>query len=625
MENVNNASDNNPRSNPPRRTLGDNAMYQSPRHYPSIMIPHTARTVEIKLAYLNLVSVHQFMGKNYEDLYAHLDNFYELVVTMRLTNWSDLETKLLTNFSPPARYVHAKFEISTFRQGVEEAFYEAWERFQMLLRKCPNHEFEDADQLNIFCNGLKPETKMLLDVAAGGTMMVMDAEQATRIITALSATYWQTQHNRRTLQKRGVLDLNTSDAILAQNKILTQQIEALTKQMSKLPQQLNVVQTPSVHQQVLHYEFCGGDHVTGHCSMPTNIQAEEVQYVNNQPRQANLSNNPSFNNLFSQGWRGNQNENHNFGWRQDVGPSNRNLETRVGQLAKQMTEQNSDRQQFSANTQTKLKDTANLSLLDVVIRKTHKGDAVQDEEGVVTNEDDKRENNDKRKGDLPQLKDLPYPKRHSKKDKERHNARFLDIFKNLHINIPFMEAMEQMHVYAKFMKNLLTKKRKFSEETMTLEAGRNAIIQNSLFEKTKDPDNFTIPVTIGELSVGKTLLDLGANINLMPLSMLKRIRNLEIKPTRMTLQLANRSVKYPYGVAEDVLVKVDGLVFPVNFVIMDIEEDKEHPRDNQHCFQVDVIEDLFMLNDIHLSRSSPLEKVLRGDLEGNSMEKLLIL
>ncbi|XP_019451816.1 PREDICTED: uncharacterized protein LOC109353915 [Lupinus angustifolius] len=194
--------------------------------------------------------------------------------------------------------------------------------------------------------------------------------------------------------------------------------------------------------------------------------------------------------------------------------------------------------------------------------------------------------------------------------------------------------------------------------------GENLVVEEeSLPEKTKYSGSFTIPIIIGELSVGKALLDLGASINLMPLSMLKRIGDLEIKPTRMTLQLADRSIKYPYGVAEDVLVKVDGLVIPVDFFIMDIEEDKDvplilgrpfmrtaqvivdvddgklkarvedqevnfnvfeamqHLRDKQHCFRVDVIEDLFMLDDIHLNRSIPLEKVLRGDLQGSSMEE----
>jgi len=100
----------------------------------------------------------------------------------------------------------------------------------------------------------------------------------------------------------------------------------------------------------------------------------------------------------------------------------------------------------------------------------------------------------------------------------------MDILKRLQINIPFTEALEKMPTYAKFMKELLTKKRKFNDqEIVELEAGCNAIIQKSLSQKSRDPGSFTLPVTIGNLTVGKALLDLGASINLMPLSMLKKI------------------------------------------------------------------------------------------------------
>jgi len=95
--------------------------------------------------------------------------------------------------------------------------------------------------------------------------------------------------------------------------------------------------------------------------------------------------------------------------------------------------------------------------------------------------------------------------------------------------------------------------------------------------KLQDPASFTLLVTIGSLIVGKALLDLGASINLIPLSMLKKIGELEIKPTRVTLQLADRSIKYLHGVVEDVLVKVDKFLFLVDFVIMEMEEDIEVP------------------------------------------------
>jgi len=77
--------------------------------------------------------------------------------------------------------------------------------------------------------------------------------------------------------------------------------------------------------------------------------------------------------------------------------------------------------------------------------------------------------------------------------------------------------------------------------------------------------------------MGKALVDLGASINLMPLSMLKKIGGLEAKPTRMTLQLANNSIKYPYGVVEDVVVQIDKLNFPVDFVVMEMEKDEGVP------------------------------------------------
>ncbi|XP_020240609.1 uncharacterized protein LOC109819318 [Cajanus cajan] len=131
-----------------------------------------------------------------------------------------------------------------------------------------------------------------------------------------------------------------------------------------------------------------------------------------------------------------------------------------------------------------------------------------------------------------------------------------------------------MPTYAKFMKVLLTKKTKFIEqEIIQLEVGCSALIQKNLPPKFKDPRSFTIPITIGNLSVRRALLDLGASINLMPLYMLDRVGKVEVKPTRITLQLADRSIKYPYGVIENMLVKVDIFIFPADFVIMDMEED----------------------------------------------------
>nr|KYP41459.1 hypothetical protein KK1_037186 [Cajanus cajan] len=108
---------------------------------------------------------------------------------------------------------------------MDEPFCEAWERFKSLLRKFPNHGFEDIAQLNFFVNGIKPEVQMLLDAAAGGTMMFVGPEEATQIIESLASSDHQAEHGRHQSHKRRIMDLSTNDAILAQNKLLSQQLK----------------------------------------------------------------------------------------------------------------------------------------------------------------------------------------------------------------------------------------------------------------------------------------------------------------------------------------------------------------------------------------------------------------
>ncbi|KAK7282492.1 hypothetical protein RIF29_11318 [Crotalaria pallida] len=124
----------------------------------------------------------------------------------------------------------------------------------------------------------------------------------------------------------------------------------------------------------------------------------------------------------------------------------------------------------------------------------------------------------------------------------------MEVFKKLQINIPFAEALEQMPTYAKFMKELLTNKRKLKDnETVLLTEECSAILQKKLPQKLKDPGSFTIPCNIGGVDIGKALCDLGASINLMPLSIFEKLGIGEIKPTMVYLQLADRSIKRPYG------------------------------------------------------------------------------
>ena len=93
----------------------------------------------------------------------------------------------------------------------------------------------------------------------------------------------------------------------------------------------------------------------------------------------------------------------------------------------------------------------------------------------------------------------------------------------------------------------------------------------------KDPGSFTIPCSIGKYEFKKALCDSGASINLMPLSVVQRLSLGELTPIAITLQMADRSMAQPEGILEDVLVKVGKFVFPVDFVVMKMEEDTQVP------------------------------------------------
>ena len=135
-----------------------------------------------------------------------------------------------------------------------------------------------------------------------------------------------------------------------------------------------------------------------------------------------------------------------------------------------------------------------------------------------------------------------------------------------------------MPLYAKFMKEMLSNKRKLEEhETVMLTEDCIAILQNKLPPKLKDPGSFNIPCTIGNCYFDKVLCDLGVSINLMPFLVFKKLGLGEPKARIVTLQLADRSIKYLRGIIEDVLVKVDKFIFPANFIVLDMAEDIELP------------------------------------------------
>ncbi|KAJ9170165.1 hypothetical protein P3X46_018293 [Hevea brasiliensis] len=131
---------------------------------------------------------------------------------------------------------------------------------------------------------------------------------------------------------------------------------------------------------------------------------------------------------------------------------------------------------------------------------------------------------------------LPFPQRFQKAKLDKQFGKFLEVLKSLHVTIPFTDALAQMPSYAKFLNEILSNKKKLEEfETVALTEESNAILQNKLPPKLKDPGSFSMPCHIGDISIDKALCDLGASVSLMPLSIYEKVKIGEMKPTTISL------------------------------------------------------------------------------------------
>nr|GEW73651.1 reverse transcriptase domain-containing protein [Tanacetum cinerariifolium] len=191
---------------------------------------------------------------------------------------------------------------------------------------------------------------------------------------------------------------------------------------------------------------------------------------------------------------------------------------------------------------------------------------------------------------MPNLKpSIPYPSRHDN-ERRRNQAneqieKFYEIFKDMSFEISFTDALILMPKFASTLKALIGNKEKLSEMDRTpMNEHCSTVILNKLPKKLKDPGKFLIPCEFPGMDECLALADLGASINLMPLSVWKGLSLLELTPTCMTLELADRSVSKPIDIAKDVSVKVGVFHFPADFVVVDFEPDPRVPLILGRCF-----------------------------------------
>ena len=149
----------------------------------------------------------------------------------------------------------------------------------------------------------------------------------------------------------------------------------------------------------------------------------------------------------------------------------------------------------------------------------------------------------------------PFPQALKGKKKAINQAKILEVLKKVKVNISLLDMIKQVPTYAKFLKDLCTVKKGLNvDKKAFLTEQVSAIIQCKTPVKYKEPGYPTTSVNIGGTCVEKALLDLGANVNLLPYSMYKQLGLGELKPTTITLSLPDKSIKIPKGTIEDVFI-----------------------------------------------------------------------
>src|SRR4051812_29325010 len=542
--------------------------------------------------------------------------------------WEELSKAFIYKYFPPSRASQLKNEILGFQQQDGETLYEAWERYKDLLRKCPNHELPKWVQVQTFYNGSLPNTQEMIDAASGGSLNNKTLEEAEELIETLASNHYAKTRDRSRKQA-GVYEVDQNTAFAAQMTAIQQQLNLLNKRIDT-PMKLCELCNGRGH---ISSECQVGNQFA---------QNEQANYANFQRGQGNSYGNPYPHNYNPNwrtqhpnlSWRNNNELPHqNQDMQQqdfrapDKKPSIedmfskimdkfdkttertekrleinelklqnhdsilKNLEQQVGQIHDLL----SQRQLGKLPSDTEKNPREHVNAVTLRSGTTYEGQQVvineKEDEAVPENKDTYDEVDDeveraKEKERVDQrVKEYvakynrpPFPSRLKDQMEDKQYSKFLKMFRSLHINIPFADMLEHMPKYVKFLKELVSKKKKLGEhETVMLTEESSALLMNKLPPKLRDPGNFSIPCTIGNIKFNNALCDLGASVNILPYSLFKKLNIGEVKPTQMTLQLADRSVIHPRGIVEDVLVKVDKFIYPVDLVVLDMAEDGSIP------------------------------------------------
>nr|XP_027094989.1 uncharacterized protein LOC113715038 [Coffea arabica] len=543
-----------------------------------------------------------------------------------ITTWDQLKKKFLDKYFPASRAASLRKEICGIKQHPGESLYEYWERFNFLLHKCPQHQISEQLLIQYFYEGLLFRDRSIIDAASGGALVNKTPQEARELIERMAENSQQFGTREDCLIRR-VNEVETP----SMQQQLTELTAFVRQQAVRNASQARVcgICTGIGHSA----DMCPmiQEETAEQVNMADHAPAPRKQY---DPYSSTY--NPGWRDHPNLDYGGNRqpnftpNRQSNFvpnkppGYQQQYQPrpppppsSGPSLEemmkqvmTTMAQNQQMMTtmvqnQQRTDseiqdiRNQISqmATTINRLESQVNgrlpsqpeLNLKNVSAMTLRSGKEIQGPEPMIPKDKDEEkienelEREDSNGADLKALPDPvitvktnppPFPCRLKKSKKQDMEKEILEVFRKVEINIPLLDAIKQVPKYAKFLRDLCVNRRRLrGDERVIVGENVSAVLQRKLPPKCGDPGRFTVPCKIGNTLIRNTLLDLGASINVMPKSMYVSLNLGPLKETEIIIQLADRTNAYPDGLVEDVLVKVNELIFPADFYVLDMDDD----------------------------------------------------
>ena len=548
-----------------------------------------------------------------------------------IRNWAELQAEFLKEFFSAHKTNNLKRQIYTFATQDGERFYQCWERFMETVSACPHHGFDTWMLVNHFYDGMSLPMKQLLETMCGGDFLNKHLDEALDYLNYVAETSkaWdelsprEAERLRPSSPQKGVMYAFPEDTEMKTKlSILTQRLDELEMKNQHEKQAVSELSVPQ--------PFClncqSSSHPEEHCQEHAHVLNKNNNTYN--PDLKTCSNFPWKPRLPAYVPSGAQQQFGSISAQQQPLPLSSPVEQAILNLSKVVgtfveeqkvlnvqTNQKIEAAESSLNRKLDNMHSEISKLSNQQLQSSEKGKApfqAQQYQKVVNEiglTEDPNAGTDEVKAVVtlrsgkelkPTVPELvksapsvadplqeeqsvdkeevkirippPFPQVLGKKKNSVNQTEMLEVLRQVKVNIPLLDMIKQVPTYAKFLKDLCTVKKGLNvNKKAFLTEQVSAIIECKTLVKYKDPGCPTISVNIGGISVEKALLDLGASVNLLPYSMYKQLGLGELKPTSITLSLADRSIKIPKETIDDVLIQVDRFYYPVDFVVLDTE------------------------------------------------------